>query len=239
MCCLVCLWRGFCAFCCFFISGCSIYLTMLFLSQNHVVISQGIVCLLIWTSCRQLSDKTWGWNFVSSAARRCYFYFRFFSSWLFPLRRLLQRFDLCYSVTFRGCRNITQVFWKFLLLHKTKSTKSTAPGCVWRFPRRCLRSLWEQHPWPQQIHRHTGWVPGDAFEYRIEGWLSWCFCILKILGFKEAKAAFFQDLCSQNSQCYFFTHFSTQCYLLAECGASEQWENKTYHQFFWQHIIPI
>merc|ERR1712198_387006 len=30
-----------------------------------------------------------------------------------------------------------------------------------------------------------------------------------------------QDLCSQNSQCHFFTHFSTQCYLLAECGNSE------------------
>ena len=119
MCCPVCLCRRFCDFCYFFISGCSIYLTMLFLSQNHVVISQGIVCLLIRTRCRQLSDKTWGWNFVSSAARRCYVYFRFFSSWLFPLRRLLQRFDLCYSVTFRGCRNITQVFWKILLLHKT------------------------------------------------------------------------------------------------------------------------
>merc|ERR1712037_423244 len=30
-----------------------------------------------------------------------------------------------------------------------------------------------------------------------------------------------QDLCSQNSQCHFFTHFSTQCYLLIECGDSE------------------
>merc|ERR1711971_507240 len=30
-----------------------------------------------------------------------------------------------------------------------------------------------------------------------------------------------QDLCSQNAQCHFFTHFSTQCYLLIECGDAE------------------
>ena len=71
MCCPVCLVCDACFvhFCCFFISGWSIYLTMLFLSQNHVVISQGIVCLLIWTSCCQLSDKTWGWNFLYPVPR--------------------------------------------------------------------------------------------------------------------------------------------------------------------------
>merc|ERR1712233_172246 len=30
-----------------------------------------------------------------------------------------------------------------------------------------------------------------------------------------------QDLCSQNSQCHFFTHFSTQCYLLAACAVQQ------------------
>merc|ERR1712110_744705 len=30
-----------------------------------------------------------------------------------------------------------------------------------------------------------------------------------------------QELCRQNPECSWFTHFSTQCYLLVECGRSE------------------
>merc|ERR1712210_393116 len=33
-----------------------------------------------------------------------------------------------------------------------------------------------------------------------------------------------QELCRQNSECSWFTHFSTQCYLLVECGRSEHCE---------------
>merc|ERR1712228_208995 len=33
-----------------------------------------------------------------------------------------------------------------------------------------------------------------------------------------------QELCRQNPQCSWFTHFSTQCYLLVECGRSEHCE---------------
>merc|ERR1711936_249258 len=33
-----------------------------------------------------------------------------------------------------------------------------------------------------------------------------------------------QELCRQNSQCSWFTHFATQCYLLVECGRSEHCE---------------
>ena len=45
------------------------------------------------------------------------------------------------------------------------------------------------------------------------------------LSTEKVNCTFFQDLCSQNAQCHFFTHFSTQCYLLVECGDSEQYEN--------------
>merc|ERR1712038_1986774 len=33
-----------------------------------------------------------------------------------------------------------------------------------------------------------------------------------------------QDQCRQNPRCSGFTHFSTQCYLLVECGRSEHCE---------------
>merc|ERR1711872_649586 len=33
-----------------------------------------------------------------------------------------------------------------------------------------------------------------------------------------------QEQCRQNSQCSWFTHFATQCYLLVECGRSEHCE---------------
>ena len=97
------------------------------------------------------------------------------------------------------------------------------PGSVRGLFGRCLWPLWEQHPRSQQIHWHTSRMPGERKENKIEYVFS--SCIISFLEYRKNQLDLLQDLCSQNAQCHFFTHFSTQCYLLVECGDSEQYEN--------------